>query len=192
MGIKVAIEGKHVARAGRFRFLGWPDYRSLFPTGESHEFLSNPIPHSESSRNLASEQGWRRGEHLDQCTKALRTAVATPAEPYTFRMLGADCKMVRPLSGRELQVSALPDRIIQKSGQYDWRCGARLDRDAAGSWAQKAQALRATTPAARKASAREIIEFQRAREKVGYPPTISADAHLGYLLMARRSREIPF
>ena len=158
---------------------------------ESREFPRDPISRPGDSKNLASDQGRRRGGNLDPLTQALRAAVATPAEPNTFRMLSADCKMVRPLSGRDFEVAALPKRIIQKSGQYGRRFGTRLGGDAAGSWAQKAQALGATPPAARKASAREIIEFLRARGKVGFPPTISAAAHLGHLLMAYRSREIP-
>ena len=54
------------------------------------------------------------GRNLDPLAQALRSAGATSAEPYTFRMLSADCKMVRRLVGRDYQVWA-PATALYKS-----------------------------------------------------------------------------
>ena len=57
---------------------------------------------------------------------------------------------------------------------------------------KKATTLNSTPPAAREASAREIIAFLKAKGQVGCPSSITTDAQLGYSEMARQSAEIPF
>ena len=81
-------------------------------------------PHAGNLKNLAVVHGRRRLDHLDPPTQPLQAAGATPAEPYTFRTLITNCKMERPLVGRDFQVWALPNRVTQKSGQHNWRFGA--------------------------------------------------------------------
>lgn len=97
--------------------------------------------------------------------------------------------MVCPLVGRIFRVWTLPERMVQIPGQHDWRLGARYGKDAAGSLARTATGVQATPPAAWEASVRKFMEFLCAKGQVGYPPTISAVAKLGYSVMAYQSSD---
>ena len=110
-------------------------------------------------------------EHLDPATLTRHAAGASPAEPYTFGALSADCKMGYPLVDRDFQVWAHPDCIIQKSGQGDWLFGATLGRGADGSLAQEAQTLqrRLRADEHRRLRADEHSESPAAQRKSGLP-----------------------
>ena len=131
----IAIEDKHVAHAGHVPAFVWPDYRTPFPMGRRREVLNDAISLSGSSINHACDHGWRRGGNMDPTTQALQAPGAPPGEPRAFRALRADYKMGRPPEDRHFQVRALPNLILQKSGQRDcrfWNPWWPRDRRAAG------------------------------------------------------------
>ena len=98
--------------------------------------------------------------------------------------------MARPSGGRRFQVRILFDRMSRKFGQRYWRLWARLGKDADGFSAKKTANLRAKPHAARKAEPRGVTRFLRAKGKVGYPPSLSADSQLANSVMANRGNEI--
>ena len=95
--------------------------------------------------------------------------------------------MERQLAGRPFRVRALSERVVQIPGVQDWRSAARLGYGADGWRAQETTNLGVIPPAARESSARGVMESVRAKGQVGYPPTISAVAKLGYSVMAYQS-----
>ena len=128
-----------------------PEYRNLYTKTELDEFLRGPISDPGNLRGLPEAHRWRPGGNLDPLTQAMHAAGPIPAEKYAFRTLEANFRMKRPLVGRAFRVWTLPERLVQIPGQRNWRPGARLGKDADGSWVRKATTLTSTQPAAREA-----------------------------------------
>ena len=83
-------------------------------------------------------------------------------------------------NGRAFQVWAPPERLIRVPGQRGRRLGARLGKDADRSRAQRAALLSPKPPGARKAAAREVIEFLRPKEQASFPPGVTTGAQFGF------------
>ena len=98
-----------------------------------------------------------------------RAAGAAPARQYVFFAFGPNYYVDRPLVGR-----ASHSRLVPRSP---------LGQDAGGARAQRATSLNSTSPAWRAASATEIMDFLNARGLAGYPPSVTADAQLGFSLL---------
>ena len=90
---------KTLPAQGNIPFRRGPEYRTLFLIGTPEEFSRGPIFHSRNLRGLPEDRGWRPGAISDPLTQALHAAGVTPAEQYTFRMLGEDFRMECPLIG---------------------------------------------------------------------------------------------
>ena len=108
-----------------------------------------------------------------------------------FRKLGADFQMLRPFVDRNFTVWDLLFRLAQSGDWHDWRLRVRLGRNAAGSWAQRATSPAPAPPGGMRAAIREATEVLRAGGQVGYSRSFTADAQLGYLVMANPKRGFP-
>ena len=89
-----------------------------------------------------------------------------------------------PLVHRKITAWAFPPHLAQTGYWHKWRFGARLGENADGSFARRATSLASPAPGVRKAPVREVMGGLRARGKVGYPPSLTTDAQLGYEVMA--------
>ena len=167
MSFSVTISGGEVVRAGRHPFVGRPEYRIFSPIGQAHDFLRDPIFHSGRLRCFLPDHGWRPGKNLDPSSQALDAAGAVPAEQYDFRMLGPNYLRERPLVGRASEMWTIRERLIQIPQQHDWRFGPRSGKDANGSRAHGVMSLDSTPAAARKAPARRLLGFLKAKGQVG-------------------------
>ena len=126
------------------------------------------------------------------CLRLLPQRGRFGVRPHGFRLMNGSGHSERFLGHRKYEVWALGPRAIQEHGFHAWRTGVRQGPDAGGSRCQEAYSVFATPPGVRKTSARELIAFLHADGQMGFPPTFSTDASLGYLVTAYQSSEILF
>ena len=151
-------------------------------------------PHlSLRQHELSSPRPWMAsGQGFGPIVGSPQAAWAAPSEQYVFRMMGAHYQMERPLIEGVYRVWAPQERLVEARYQHDCHLAASPAENADGSWAQRVTSLNSTLPAAREATAREVMEFLMTDGLVGFPPIITTDAQLGCSVMAYRGAEILF
>ena len=166
----VAISEEAVARAGTRPLVARPEFGALLPLGRPDDFPRGPI------HGLASSGNLRGFLQTMDCAQAriwihchrpcMRRGLPLRNNAFFVRW-GRRIKWSAPIGGRAPRVCAIQVCPVQIPGRHDWRVGIRLSRDADGSRAQRMPSLNSTQPAAREASAKEIMGFLKANGQVG-------------------------
>ena len=105
----------------------------MYPMGDPALVARDPIFAADNYRRLDADHGWVTGGRARPLTRALADSVLVCADAGGFRTLDANSGLIRPLIGRDVHVSSLPEREARNEEECrEWRLGIRWGPNAPG------------------------------------------------------------